>query len=134
MSKDEIDLSGAWNGLYSYPDWPEPVTFVALVIDVGSQLSGGIHEYEGIVSERRILLHASMNGRRTGSAVNFLKSYDGTGGWAHSVEYDGSLNDDATEIAGHWYVDGSSGRFVMMRAGAIEEAELREALVPAAVR
>jgi hypothetical protein len=133
MTDDMIDLGGAWNGLYSYPDRPEPVTFVALLIDVGSQLSGSIHEYEGIISEQRILLHANLDGRRDGSAVSFLKVYDGTGGWAHSVEYDGALNGDATEIAGHWYVDGVSGRFVMTRAGAIEEAELRRILEPAVV-
>jgi hypothetical protein len=46
------------------------------------------------------------------------------------VEYDGTLNGDATEIAGHWYVDGARGRFVMTRAGAIEEAELRMVLEP----
>jgi hypothetical protein len=129
MSED-VDLGGAWNGQYFYPGEPEAVTFVALLIDTGGRFSGSIHEYECIISERRILLYATVDGRHEGSQVSFLKTYDGTGGWTHTVGYDGSLNADATEIAGRWYINGIRGRFVMIRAGAVEEAELREALEP----
>jgi hypothetical protein len=127
-------IDGAWNGLYFYPGYPEPVRFVALLIDVGSRFSGSIHEYEGIVSQKRILLHATVDGRRNATSVSFLKTYDGTGGWKHSVGYDGTLNADATEIEGQWYVDGARGRFIMVRAGATEEAELRKVLEPVEVR
>lgn len=130
MAKQDCNLGGAWNGLYFYPGYPEPVSFVALLIDVGSHFSGSIHEYEGIVSERRILLYATVDGEREGSHVSFLKTYDGTGGWKHTVAYDGTLNGDATEIAGQWHIGGVSGQFIMTRAGAVEEAELREALEP----
>ena len=128
---DDVDLGGAWNGEYFYPGSPEGVTFVALLIDAGGRFSGSIHEYEGIVSEQRILLYAAVDGRHEGSQVSFLKTYDGTGGWKHTVGYDGSLNADATEISGHWYIDGIRGRFVMIRADAQEEAELRQAFEPA---
>ena len=134
MRSNDIDLSGAWNGSYSYSDWPEPVTFVTLLIDVGSRLSGSIHEYEGVISEKRILLHADLDGHREGGSVYFLKTYDGTGGWAHTVAYDGTLNGDATEITGHWCVAGGRGPFVMIRAGATEEAELRKVLEPVDAR
>src|SRR4051794_20623513 len=80
MSED-VDLSGAWNGQYFYPGEPEAVTFVALLIDTGGRFSGSIHEYEGIISERRILLYATFDGRHEGSQVSFLKTYDDTGGW-----------------------------------------------------
>ena len=129
-SDDGKDLSGAWSGAYFYSGYPESVSFVALLIDAGTQLSGSIHEYEGVISERRILLHATVDGRHNGSTVSFLKTYDGTGGWKHSVGYDGSVNGDASEIEGQWYVDGHSGRFIMIRAGATEEAELRKAVEP----
>ena len=68
--------SGLW---YEWRRRWTAVTFVALLIDVGSRFSGGIHEYEGIVSEQRILLYAAVEGRREGSSVSFLKTYDGTG-------------------------------------------------------
>jgi hypothetical protein len=133
MARQDTNLGGAWNGLYFYPFVPEPVTFVALLIDVGSSFSGSIHEYEGIISDQRILLYATVEGQREGTHVSFLKTYDGTGGWKHSVVYDGTLNGDATEIAGRWVIGVASGRFVMTRAGAVEEAELRKALEPVAV-
>jgi hypothetical protein len=96
MTGRDFNLGGAWNGLYFYPGYPEPVSFVALLIDVGSHFSGSIHEYEGIISEQRILLYASVDGEREGSQVSFLKTYDGMGGWKHTVRYEGALNCDAT--------------------------------------
>jgi hypothetical protein len=133
MGEQAISLSGAWNGAYYYPLVAEPVSFVALLIDLGSGFSGSIHEYEGLISEQRILLHASVDGNRDGARVSFLKTYDGTGGWKHSVGYAGTLNADATEIAGEWRIGISSGHFVMTRAGAMEEAEIRKAVEPARV-
>jgi len=133
MTGRDFNLGGAWNGLYFYAGYPEPVSFVALLIDVGSHFSGSIHEYEGIISEQRILLYASVDGEREGSRVSFLKTYDGTGGWKHTVRYEGALNGDATEIAGQWHVGGGSGAFIMTRAGAVEEAEIRKAVEPIGV-
>ncbi|MDI1286517.1 MAG: hypothetical protein PSV46_19175 [Reyranella sp.] len=127
---DTNSLGGAWNGLYFYPGYGEPVTFVAILIDAGTRFSGSVHEYEGIISEKRILLYATLQGQRDGTAVSFIKTYDGTGGWEHSVRYEGALNDAATEIEGRWYVDGVVGTFLMTRAGAMEEAELRKVLEP----
>jgi hypothetical protein len=79
------NIGGAWNGLYFYRGYPEPVSYVALLIDVGTRFSGSIREFEGVISEKRILLHATVDGRRNGSSVSFLKTYDGTSGWKHSV-------------------------------------------------
>ena len=131
---DGKNLGGAWSGAYFYRWLPEPVSFVALLIDLGSNFSGSIHEYEGVISEQRILLYASVDGQREGSHVFFFKTYDGTGGWKHTVRYEGALNGDATEIAGQWYVDdGTTGQFIMTRAGAVEEAEIRKAVEPVGV-
>jgi hypothetical protein len=130
MPEDRNNLGGAWSGLYFYPGYGEPVTFVAILIDSGTRFSGSLHEYEGIISEKRILLYSTVQGQRDGTAASFVKTYDGTGGWTHSVAYEGSLNADATEIAGHWHHDGSTGTFLMTRAGATEEAELRKVLEP----
>jgi hypothetical protein len=125
-----INLGGTWTGLYHYRWALEPVSFVALLIDLGSRFTGSIHEYEGLISEQRILLYASVDGGREGSRVTFHKTYDGTGGWKHTVRYDGVLNGNATEIAGEWFVREATGAFIMRRAGAVEEAEIRKAVEP----
>lgn len=125
MAGPDTNLSGAWNGIYFYPGYPDSVTFVALLIDVGSRFSGSIHEYEGIVSEKRILLYANVDGDRQGSHVSFVKTYDGTGGLASVAELFLAL------IAGHFA--GSERKAV----GAIlsdiikryHHGELREALL-----
>lgn len=120
------DIGGAWSGLYFHPGCGEPVSFAAILIDAGTHFSGSCHEYEAIVSPTRTLLHATVRGRRSGTAVSFTKIYDGSGGWNHSVSYEGTLNASVTEIEGRWTVDDLVGTFLMTRAGTVEEAELRK--------
>ena len=42
MPKDARNLTGVWQGLYTYPNG-ESVSFVATLIDSGGALSGSIH-------------------------------------------------------------------------------------------
>ncbi len=129
------DLSGTWQGRYSYFDAREPVAFVAVVIDAAGMLGGTIHERctEGDAAGN--YLYATLSGQQTGSAVTFVKTYDGTGGWKHSVGYEGTVNEDGTEITGHWQVQDEwgvwTGPFLMMRANGIEDAVIRKAMQPA---
>ena len=81
----------------------------------------------------RHCLYATLRGQRAGSTVTFGKTYDRTGGWEHSVDYEGSVSEDGTEVAGEWRVQGWSGPFLMMRANGKEDAVLRKALQPVSV-
>lgn len=134
MDLGRDDLSGTWQGLYSYSDGRESVAFVAVVIDAAGSLGGTTHERCGAGEAPGGYLYATLRGRRAGSTVTFAKTYDGTGGWEHSVGYDGTINEDGTEITGQWRVDGEwgmwTGPFLMMRAGGKEEAAIRRALQP----
>src|SRR5262249_17262790 len=123
---DRASLTGTWNGLYFYPGESRPTSFVATLHDAASHFTGTISETEEMVTGG-MTLHANVQGRRTERTVHFTKTYDGTGGWHHSVAYDGTVNAEATEIEGRWHVGGVSGTFLMIRGGAAEEAELREA-------
>jgi hypothetical protein len=113
-SSTENDLTGVWQGLYSYAGG-ESVAFVATIIDSASSISGGTHESAVSHSGARATLFATLSGARRGSSVSFLKTYDGTGGWSHAVRYDGALSGDATEIEGRWRIGWLSGRFTMTR-------------------
>jgi hypothetical protein len=132
MDDDRHDLSGTWQGLFSYPETYDPVPFVAVVIDVEGTFSGTTHErcsFEDIPGGD---LYATLSGRCVGSTVTFAKTYDGTGGWDHTVDYEGAVNEDGTEITGQWHVrDVWSGPFLMMRANSKEDAVVRKALQPA---
>jgi hypothetical protein len=132
MGEDSKNLTGVWHGLYSYQAYREPVYFVATLIDGGSFLSGSTHESEIGETGAPLTLFASIDGSRSGSSVDFIKSYDGSGGWSHSVSYGGQLNADATEIEGQWHVANSnagkaSGKFLMIRSRGATETVVRHA-------
>ncbi len=120
-------LTGVWNGLYSYPALMAPVSFVATLIDAGTSLSGTTHETCEVTPGESAALFAMISGARSGSAVNFAKDYDGSGGWNHSVFYEGNLSADGTEIEGRWRVPGAmTGKFLMIRNVAKARALTRE--------
>ena len=126
-TKDE-SLTGVWHGLYSYPAHHAAVYFVATLIQSGSTLSGTIHESEKGEHGAPLTLFASVRGSTAGTAVGFDKTYDGTGGWSHTVVYKGTLNGDATEIEGTWTIAGAfSGKFLMIRSRHATEAAARRA-------
>jgi len=125
-------LTGMWNGLYSYPRALPPVSFTAILIESGASISGTTHEPGDSIGVGGTA-YATVFGRRTASTVDFTKVYDS--GSAHSVRYDGRINEDATEIEGRWQIPGVwSGKFLMIRAGGKEEAVATEKLEPVGER
>ena len=121
MDAQSQDLTGVWNGLYSYPDG-RSVSFVATLIESGRTLTGSTHEpCVGRDCPARTLI-ASLMGSRDGSGVSFRKTYEAAGPRFGTVSYQGRLNAEATEIEGRWMIPGVwSGKFMMIRP-------LREAL------
>lgn len=129
---DGKNLTGVWNGLYSYPHSMPPVSFTAILIESGTSISGTTHEPGESVGASG-LAYATLFGRRTDSTVDFTKTYDG--GASHAVEYVGRINEDATEIEGSWRIPGVwSGKFLMIRAGGQEEVVTTENLEPVGER
>jgi hypothetical protein len=109
------DLTGVWNGLYSYASG-RSVTFVATLLEHGSALTGSTHEPCVDLPVRGGTLYASLAGSRQGSAVAFRKTYDADLPGFHVVDYAGTLNTEATEIEGRWTIGGIwSGKFMMIR-------------------
>ncbi|MEN3747524.1 hypothetical protein TPR58_10115 [Sphingomonas sp. HF-S3] len=130
---DKRDLTGVWYGRYT-GDY-EDNGFIALLNEQGGAVDGSVSERDpnGIVDIRR----ASVSGTRDGTAVRFVKQYDGSGGFDHAVFYSGMIDGDGTEVSGRWQIDRyNSGGFVMTRESftADELAEEREAELDAPVR
>lgn len=128
MKQGKTNLTGVWHGLYSYERFREPVYFVATLIDGGAFVSGTTHESE--VGERGapLTLFASIEGTAAADEVVFTKTYDGSGGWEHSVAYVGRLSSDGTEIEGRWTIGRqASGRFLMIRNSGVSESVVRHA-------
>jgi hypothetical protein len=119
MSKggsSETNLTGVWHGLYSYSDGLS-VSFVATLIDSGLSLSGSTHEPRTFGNSRSQTLFADVSGSRQGAAVAFLKTYQDAGPQYGTVQYEGRLSGDATEIEGRWAIGAMrAGKFLMIRS------------------
>jgi hypothetical protein len=121
------DLTGVWHGLYSYPAYLEPVYFVATLIGSGAGFSGTTHEAATGRTGAPLTLYAALSGSLAHPTVAFIKTYDGTGGWRHSVKYAGEIDGDATEIEGRWIISAAwSGRFLMLRSAGMSEDAVRK--------
>jgi hypothetical protein len=109
----EKNLTGIWNGLYTYPDG-RSVSFVATLIESGASLSGTTHE-QGLLGNTA---YATVTGSRQDSAVSFIKKYEKHRFlYKNPVGYEGALNSDATEIEGRWAIGKIlSGKFLMIRS------------------
>jgi hypothetical protein len=92
-------------------------------------LTGATEETGATGDARGLTITATLQGRRTGCSVTWLKIYDGSFRLYDSVHYAGDVNADGTEIEGRWTVPGSwSGRFLMIRSGGLSAALAREVI------
>jgi hypothetical protein len=123
VGADALNLSGVWQGLYSYRSKRDPVPFVATLTEMDSWLTGATEE-TGVVGEARgRTITATLQGRRDGHSVTWLKLYDGSFRLYDAVNYAGEVNRDGTEIEGRWSIPGNaSGRFLMIRSSGIAAA------------
>ena len=127
MPEDARNLTGVWQGLYTYPNG-ESVSFVATLIDSGGALSGSTHEPCARAVAASGTLYATLAGSRGGTAVEFRKTYDGKVPRYRAVDYAGTLNAEATEVEGRWIIRGVwSGKFLMIRPARNEESIERKA-------
>jgi len=126
MQTDAQNLTGIWQGLYTYPHGSS-VSFVATLIDSGNSFTGSTHEACSFQPGRTA--NALLDGSRDGRAVSFVKKYQNAGLlYTAPIRYQGTLSGDATEIEGRWTIMlGLSGKFLMVRpAGKAAEVEHRQ--------
>ena len=122
MSDDRLNMTGLWEGTFSYPAFQGPTTpFVARIEESGGTLSGSMMEPNtmGWSSEE---LEAMVVGTRQGKSVDFTKSYDGSSDAAHAVDYVGLMSDDGNSVTGVWSLEDLDGTFEMRRETGWEEA------------
>jgi hypothetical protein len=120
---DRLDLTGTWHGQYTYPTAKGPVHFVASLTETAGWITGQTEEIGTAGSARGVTITATLQGRRAGDSVTFLKLYDGQFREYDTVRYAGQVNGDGTEIEGAWTVPGSwSGKFLMIRPGGVGTA------------
>jgi hypothetical protein len=125
-SDPETNLTGTWQGQFSYPASPPPECFIATLLERPGLLGGSIQETHQHGKTAGKTFYASVNGRREGNAVTFTKTYESPPR-RHSVQYEGTLNAEATEIEGSWTIPGAwSGRFLMIRSSFLAQQTARQ--------
>jgi hypothetical protein len=111
----ERNLTGVWNGLYTY--WNgRSTSFVATLIESGDSLSGTTHEPSTAAPGAMLL--GSLVGARSDSVVTFTKTCEQPDVFHRSpIRYEGVLNSENTEIEGRWTIMRLwSGKFLMVRS------------------
>jgi len=122
------NLTGVWQGLFSYPHCYRAAPFTATLIQVGACFTGSTTETAVGGPRDGMVVSALLSGRRVGRHVTFTKQYEGPEEPNHLVEYEGSLSDDFMEIDGRWFIPGNwAGRFLMIRSGGRSVEAAREA-------
>ena len=114
--KSDTELNGEWQGAYSYSDSRAPVNFILEATIVKDRISGTISEPNTFGSSGVAFLHANIAGTIEDGVVRFTKTYDGTGGQSHSIQYEGVLDPLRLQISGTWRISSMVGQFAMTRA------------------
>jgi hypothetical protein len=121
-----LNLSGVWRGVFSYPRKFAPVAFSATLEESDSWLVGATEEIASFGVERGVTITATLQGRRTGMSVTWLKLYD-QAPRLHSVHYAGVVGNNGDEISGRWEIPGNwSGAFLMIREAGAGVGRVRE--------
>jgi hypothetical protein len=120
LSAAETDVTGVWTGKYEYPagSMQAPVEFTIIFLQKGDDLTGHVKETNTFGKQPEPFLHSSLKGRLNKETrdLTFTKTYDGTAGASHSVEYSGRIAEDgATVDGGSWKLGGLSGTFLLSK-------------------
>ncbi len=110
------DLTGAWQGKYSYAAAIRPNSFAAYLQENDGTLTGEIIEPNTITAGGPDELIAAMIGARAAREVEFTKSYSDLE--QPSLLYTGQLNAALTRMDGKWHFPSEPwvhGSFMMVR-------------------
>ena len=90
--EDSLNLTGQWQGQYSYYRNKAPVPFRATINENGSWLDGLVEEVGTAGDAKGKPIAATLQGRRTGRTVTWLKIYHGSFRLHDSVQYRGEVS------------------------------------------
>ena len=105
------DIANTWTGYYHYNDGRQPVPFRMTLRFTGNSFRGRVTE-PATFGTGASMLSADVVGTITDGKVVFTKTYDGTGGQTHPVQYYGTLSADGRQISGGWLIETMSGTFI----------------------
>lgn len=113
LAQSASALTGVWSGYYGYDGAASPnVQFQMNAEGQGRTFTASTVEPNTFGDRTTWFLTANVAGTLSaGGGVNFVKTYDGTGGQTHSVQYSGTLSGRC--ITGRWAIGAAGGPFKM---------------------
>jgi len=111
-------LTGMWRGTYHYGGiGQQPVNFDLALIQDGKDVVAVIRETNTFAMRPGPFLAAVCKGGFDAQAgkLTLTKTYDGTLGPNHSIEYTGKLSQDGDKVEGTWDLGGGTGTFTLER-------------------
>ena len=129
MTARRASLSGSWSGAYRFPNDVRPeVVFNVQIDEVEGAFLGALQEPNVYGLTSGSVITSDIEGVRTGQSVAFTKFYNGSGGMAHAVRYEGAADANLTRIDGKWSIPRDwSGTFFMVRDDGAAEAAVERA-------
>jgi hypothetical protein len=116
QAQSAATLAGEWKGGYVSTDGSDINTFEVKMRQTGGTLSGTITEINKFGDPSRALfLTSTLTGRVQGAEVTFTKTYDGSGGVSHAVQYRGRLEPNGRRVRGSYDAEGTTGTFELVR-------------------
>jgi hypothetical protein len=107
-------LSGMWVGYYGYDGGgsADRVAFQLKAARAGAAFTASTIEPNTFGTRDALFLTADVAGTVSADgSVRFTKTYDGSGGQTHSVDYVGAFDASKRCIAGKWKIDVTTGPF-----------------------
>ena len=100
-------------GRYEYANNSQPAVPFTLAITTAADgnFTGETTEPPTFGNGSSVALTAGVKGLISDTTLQFTKTYDGSGGQTHSVEYAGSIGADGRSMKGTWRVDQLHGTF-----------------------
>lgn len=116
-ARDRCNLSGRWQGQFSYDDGGRaPASFRAELNEVSGLLRGRVDDAASLTDRLGRPIPAVVEGRRDERAIRFFKRYISATARYRPIEYHGEVDESGRRIAGRWLVrERSAGDFVMTR-------------------
>ncbi|MEM6267617.1 MAG: hypothetical protein AAF707_08835 [Pseudomonadota bacterium] len=116
---DPLDLSGKWDGVFTYPHSLAPTTpFVAEITEQAGSFEGSTIEPD---LHKSTPARARIVGHRSGRSIDFTKTYlRNEAGYENPVDYVGQLSQDGLSITGVWSLLDWNGEFEMTREAGLE--------------
>jgi hypothetical protein len=110
-----------WRGTYTYPDGRQTVPFALTLSGSQGAVTGRTSEPNTFGNKSARQLFGNVRGTISGNSVSFTKTYDGTGGVNHSVQYSGTISGNS--MSGRWSIGSTSGGFSATRVGGGQATE-----------